>query len=940
MNKIIYLLLLLGLIYPKDFICHEDSEEFYCRDEFQSMSLKDKIAQMIIVRIDGEFHNNENWRKKNIMRLIKNKHIGGLATYTGSVHGTFYNLKEFQETSNIPLFIAADYERGVGQFLDDGTLFPSNMAVAATDNPENAYKQGEISAIEAKAIGVNMIFAPVLDINNNPDNPIINFRSYGDNAETVMKFSLPYIEGIQNQGIIACGKHFPGHGDTDTDSHTSLPVINKKTKDLFNEELLPFKNACLKGIRSIMVAHILFPDLDKDNPATFSKKITENILRNRWNYDGLIITDGLEMGALSSYTWHGEVAVRAVEAGADILLLPVDNDEAINSIFKAVKSGRISASRIEQSFNRIINEKEKAGLFTNKNNKWNIVEDKVEIYKHTKVSKNIANQSITLVKNDDNIIPLDIKKHDKVTHIMLSMDEGIRSRFTSYASNIKKTHGNVEEIVIHDKLSRLAIKDVLQKVKKTDLVIISMLIRIKMDKGVSTIDETHNELIKKISKLNIPIVGLSFGSPYLPEYKNIDSYICTYGYGSISLNAASDAIFGRIDINGKLPINLNEKYKRGHGISIKKLSNVFKKHLNMDLESFSFIEYAINDSIFPGAQLFISKGNKVLVNRGFGALSDDIDSPEVTTNTIYDVASLTKVLSTIPVTMKFIEKKKLSLNYLISDFYPEYSVPDKKDISIRHLLTHTSGLKDYVEYYKFKNFNRKKIIKDIVGMPLEYKPDSNTIYSDLGMILMLDIIERVTGAKLDYLSNKYFYKPLGMKNTFFNPPQELIDNIAPTEDDNYFRKKLLKGVVHDENAYLLGGVSGHAGLFSTAEDIGIYSKMLIDGGYHLGTRYFTRNMIAQFTKRQNITKNSDYALGWDTPSQNGKSSAGDYFSKLSFGHLGFTGTSMWIDPENEIIVVLLTNRVYPTRNKENIKSKMYHFRRDFHNNVMKEILGF
>ena len=544
------------------------------------------------------------------------------------------------------------------------------------------------------------------------------------------------------------------------------------------------------------------------------------------------------------------------------------------------------------------------------------------------------------MKNDDNIIPLDIKKHDKVTHIMLSMDEGIRSRFTSYASNIKKTHGNVEEIVIHDKLSRLAIKDVLQKVKKTDLVIISMLIRIKMDKGVSTIDETHNELIKKISKLNIPIVGLSFGSPYLPEYKNIDSYICTYGYGSISLNAASDAIFGRIDINGKLPINLNEKYKRGHGISIKKLSNVFKKHLNMDLESFSFIEYAINDSIFPGAQLFISKGNKVLVNRGFGALSDDIDSPEVTTNTIYDVASLTKVLSTIPVTMKFIEKKKLSLNYLISDFYPEYSVPDKKDISIRHLLTHTSGLKDYVEYYKFKNFNRKKIIKDIVGMPLEYKPDSNTIYSDLGMILMLDIIERVTGAKLDYLSNKYFYKPLGMKNTFFNPPQELIDNIAPTEDDNYFRKKLLKGVVHDENAYLLGGVSGHAGLFSTAEDIGIYSKMLIDGGYHLGTRYFTRNMIAQFTKRQNITKNSDYALGWDTPSQNGKSSAGDYFSKLSFGHLGFTGTSMWIDPENEIIVVLLTNRVYPTRNKENIKSKMYHFRRDFHNNVMKEILGF
>ena len=978
MNKIIYLLLLLGLIYPKDFICSENSKEFYCRDEFQSMSLKDKIAQMIIIRIDGGFHNNENWHKKNVMRLIENKHIGGLATYTGSVHGTFYNLKEFQETSNIPLFVAADYERGIGQFLDNGTLFPSNMAVAATGNPNNAYKQGEITAIEAKTIGVNMIFAPVLDINNNPNNPIINFRSYGDNAETVIKFSSPYIKGIQSKNIIACGKHFPGHGDTKTDSHTSLPIINKNSEDLFNEELLPFKNACLEGVRSIMVAHVLFPDLDKDNPATFSKKIIKNILRDTWNYDGLIITDGLEMGALSGYAWHGEVAVRAVEAGADILLLPLDNDEAINSIFKAVKSGRISVSRIEQSFNRIINEKEKAGLFKNENNpfkgdtekikifqtdndlnadglwgpasqrkykevikennQWNIVEDKVGIYKHTKVAKNIAEQSITLVKNNKDIIPIDIKKYDKITHIMLSMDEGIRSRFKRYASNIKKTHGNVEEIIIHDKLSQLAIKDVLQKVKKTDLIIISMLIRIKMDKGVSTIDETHNELIKKIGKLNIPILGLSFGSPYLPEYRNLDSYVCTYGYGSVSLDAASDAIFGRIDINGKLPITLNEKYEKGHGISINKVSDSFKERLNMNLESFKFIQQAINDSIFPGAQLFVSKGEKVIVNKGFGTLSYDSNTKAVTPNTIYDVASLTKVLATTPIVMKFIEKKKLSLNYLISDFYPEYNVPDKKSITIRHLLTHTSGLKGYIEYYKFKNFNRQEIIKDIVKNSLEYLPDSRTVYSDLGMILMLDIIERVTGAKLDYLSNKYFYKPLGMKNTFFNPPKDLVEYIAPTENDDYFRHKLLKGIVHDENAYLLGGISGHAGLFSTAEDIGAYCKMLIDGGYHLGTRYFTKDMIEQFTKRQNITENSDYALGWDTPSQNGKSSAGDYFSKSSFGHLGFTGTSMWVDPENEIIVILLTNRVYPTRNKKNIKNRMKLFRREFHNKLMMEIL--
>ena len=938
MIKFFYFFLLLSFIYTDSFICNESSKDFYCQDRFQSMDIEDKIAQMIMIRIDGEFHNNEHWRKKNVRRLIKNKKIGGLITYTGSIHGTFYNLKEFQKISNIPLFIAADYERGIGQFID-GTLFPSNMAIAATNNPENAFKQGEITAIESKAVGVNMVFAPVLDINNNPSNPIINFRSYGDNPDIVSKFSLPYIKGLQSENVIACGKHFPGHGDTDTDSHTSLPIINKSSDDLFNQELLPFKMACSDGIKSIMVAHVLFPELDKNNPATFSKKITKGILRDNWNYDGLIITDALEMGALSSYTWHGESAVRAVEAGADIVLLPLDTDEAINSILKAVESGRISIERIEESFNRIINAKEKAGLFNNSTN-WNSVEQNVKIYQHTKISKKIANESITLVKNEKDIIPISPSKYDKITHLMLSMDEGVHSRFKSYASKISKTHGNVQDIVVNEKLSRLATKDILKKIKNSDLIIISMLIRIKMDKGISTIDKTHNDLIAKINRLNIPVLGISFGSPYLPEYKNLDSYLCTYGYGSISLNAARDAMFGRIDIGGKLPITLNEKYKLGYGISIKKISKVFKKDLDMELASFRLLREAINDSIFPGAQVFISKGDNIISSRGFGTLDYTDYSQIVDSNTIYDVASLTKVLSTTPIVMKFIEKKKLSLNYLLSDFYPSFKNHNKQNITIRHLLRHTSGLKSYIEYYRYKNFNREKIINDIVNIPLEYEPDSKTVYSDLGMILLLDIIEKVTGSSLENLSSKYFYRPLSMNNTFFNPSAEVIDRIAPTENDTYFRKQLLKGIVHDENAYLLGGVSGHAGLFSSAKDIGVYCKMLIDGGYQLGRRYFDKEMIEIFTKRQNITPGSDYALGWDTPSKNGKSSAGDYLSKTSFGHLGFTGTSMWVDPENEIIVVLLTNRVYPTRNKKNITRRMYDFRRNFHNSLTLEILNF
>jgi len=460
-----------------------------------------------------------------------------------------------------------------------------------------------------------------------------------------------------------------------------------------------------------------------------------------------------------------------------------------------------------------------------------------------------------------------------------------------------------------------------------------------MDKGISTIDSSHNDLITKISKMGIPIIGISFGSPYLPNYKYLDTYICTYGYGSVSLIAASNAIFGRISISGRLPVTLNNKYKSGHGLDIKRMSSIFKKNMEIDFSSTKTIIYnAINEGVFPGAQVFISKGDHILLNEGFGKTSNEKNAKNVTQNTIYDVASLTKILSTTPVVMKLIKKNRLDLDFPLKDFYSPYNSDDKRNITIRHLLTHTSGLKDYITYYKNPNMDRDSIIEDIINQDLEYKPDSNTVYSDLGMILLLDIVEKVTGSRLDKLSNRYFYSPLGMHSTMFNPSEDFLDRIAPTENDTYFRNKLLQGIVHDENAYILGGVSGHAGLFSNASDIGIFCKMLLDGGYYLGTRYFDTELINSFTRRKNIPEDSDRALGWDTPSQKG-STAGDYFSNDSYGHLGFTGTSVWSDPINNIIIVLLTNRVYPTRNKKNIQNKMYLFRRDFHNNVMKQILG-
>ena len=898
----------------------------------KDISLRDKISQMVMIRMDGNFHNNESWKKKDIEYFINKYKIGGLITFTGNIHGTFENIKYFQSISETPLFIASDYERGLGVFIN-GTLFPSNMAVAATGDKNYSYLQGKITAIEAKSIGVNFILAPVLDINNNKNNPIINFRSYGDNPEVVSEYGLSFIKGIQDQGLIACAKHYPGHGNTNTDSHTRLPIIDISKEELYNNELYPFKNAVLSGVKSIMTGHIVIPSIDQDNiPATFSKKIVNDILIKDWNFNGLVITDALEMGALTSNVWHGESAIKAIEAGADIILLPLNATSAIESIYTAVQSGRISLDRINYSYNKIIKQKEEMGLFSESYNNWIDVEKNIASSENRKIANKIAEKSITLVKNNKNIIPFNPNNYKKVTHLLLSTDNDLRQRLKSFARDIRYIHGNVNEIYVNDKLTSLGKQDILNKVKDSDVIIVSMLIRISMDKGLSTIDNSHNQLLSDLKSLNIPIIGVSFGSPYLPDYNHLDAYLCSYGYGSVSLKATTDALFGRKDISGELPINLNDIYKTGHGLKVKKNYKIYNSQLNIDLnESFDIIYTAISDSIFPGAQLFVSKGDKILINKSFGNHTYEKDSKIITNESIYDVASLTKVLSTTPVAMKLIQKKLLSLDFYLSDFYPEFNSGNKKEVTIRHLLTHSSGLPAYVEYYKINSINPElDIINDIVNLDLEYIPDEKMVYSDLGMILLYDIIKKVSNSDLDKLSNKYFYKPFNMTNTYFNPIND--DIVVPTEYDKHYRMKLIKGEVHDENAYILNGVSGHAGLFSNSTDIGTFSKFFLNEGVLLGRRYLKKDLIRTFTSKTKNPVNSDRALGWDTPSDRG-SSAGDYFSIGSYGHLGFTGTSLWIDPNEEIIIVFLTNRVYPTRENKGI----YNIRRELHNSIMTNI---
>ena len=760
----------------------------YKKPKLSNMTLDEKIAQMIMVRVSGNFYNNPSYSYDSIKELIQDYKVGGIIMFYADIHGAFHNINLFQSWSDIPLLVGSDYERGLGQWMDGGTLFPSNMAIAATEIKENAYKQGEVIAKEAKALGVHAVFAPVLDINNNPNNPIINLRSYSDSPNIVSEFGVSFIKGIQDQGIIACAKHFPGHGDTDIDSHTSLPTINVNKKNLYRNELVPFKAAVENNVKMIMAGHLIVPSLDpSQKPTTHSERILTGVLRKDLGFKGIIITDAMEMGALSSNISNDESVIRTIEAGSDIVLLPIDAISSIKAIKRAVKDGRISEKRIDKSVERILESKKNAGLF-NKGGfpNWHDIERLVGSNEHKRYARKVTAESITLVKDDKKTIPLKPEKINKLSYIVLSTDDNTKDYLKKFSRDITRTVDNVNEVFVNYKLDHYLINKIIDKVYNSDIILISSLVRISMNKGISTIDPSHLEFLKKLKeRTDKPIVLVSFGSPYMDSYNYFDAYITTYGYGPISVKAAADAVFGREKISGKLPIDLNAIYNKGTGLDrLKRISEFkIKKNNKYNLDSaFAVIDSAIQNEIFPGAQIFISKGEDIISHKGMGTYTYDKGSNKIDTSSIYDIASVTKVMSTVPLIMKLVEKKRLSVGSYVSEYYPDFINGNKKNIKIKHLLTHSSGIKGYIQYFKMAQINTEdEIIENIISRDLEFKPGSKFEYSDLGFILLKDIIEKANRSNFGNLASRWIYRPLGMSNTYFNPELYLKDRIVPTE---------------------------------------------------------------------------------------------------------------------------------------------------------------
>ncbi|UCH63175.1 MAG: serine hydrolase [Fidelibacterota bacterium] len=915
------------------------------------LTLRQQVAQMIIVRVEGYYYSSDNGYRKKVERWVADDQIGGLITFRGSVDGTFTNLQRFQRLAPLPLLVAADFEQGVGQQIEGATRFPSNMAMAATFNEENVYAQGRVTALEARGMGIHVAFAPVLDVNNNPNNPIINFRSYSDDPELVARMGSAFIRGAQEHGLMACAKHYPGHGNTSTDSHTSLPLIPGSRESLEQMELLPFKAAIDAGVGMVMVGHIAVPGLDDSNsPATQSNTITEDLLRGEYGFGGLIVTDGMEMGAISGGNWTGEAAVRSIEAGNDIILLPLYVDQTIDAVVQAVETGRVSQERIAASVNRILKLKEDLGLYEERLNLNRAdVQHSVGLAEFRTAARAAALESITLIKDKQNLIPLRPGRGKTLTHILISMDDDLMQRTITFSRNVEFTFGSkrVKTFFVNDQLSPTRIRELVNEAKTSSRTLVTALVRIHMDKGISTIDSTHKQLLEILSDENVSFVVVSFGSPYMPALDHIPAYLCAYGYGGVSMRAMSDAIFGRAPISGRLPVNLDAKHPRGSGINKEALTKVFGEMLRNspplrgDLSrAFAVLDSAIREKITPGAQVFVAKGGLILADTAFGHFTYPNEIPlegeealPVTTASIYDLASLTKVLVGGTLAMRLVDGRYLVLDEPVWHYIPSFRGRWKDRVTIRHLLTHTSGLPQYIEFWRM-GIKPDRVIDTICKTDLEFEPGTQVLYSGVGMILFSNLVELVAAQRLENLAWSWVLEPLMMESTGYNPPEEWLERIIPTEVDAQGRKGLIHGDVHDANANFMGGVSLHSGAFAPANQLAILGMLYLNGGVIYGRRLAQEETVDAFITPQILNDGSEsgWAMTWQLASAT--TEAGSLFSPSAFGHTGFTGTSIWIDPMTEVIVVLLTNRVYPSgENAERIRE----VRRRFHDEVILEV---
>jgi len=922
------------------------------------LTLDEKVGQMVMSRAYSYYYSSEADEYLRLERLVKERKIGGVIFFQGDVYETAVLSNRLQALAKLPLLVAGDYEWGVAMRIRRATRFPDPMALGATRDTTLAFDIGKATGEETRAIGVHINFAPVADVNVNPENPVINTRSFGEDPSLVADMSAAFADGLQSGGAMATAKHFPGHGDTQTDSHLNLPIVSHSRARLDSVELLPFKQLIAHGISSVMVAHLEVPALEGSSkaPATLSPAIITDVLRREMGFKGLVLTDAMDMGALVNGFGSDSAAVRAVEAGVDILLIPADEDAAMSAIVDAVRRGKIRETRIEESVRKILEYKWMLGLVQHRTVNLDSIPHVVASPAHLTVARKAARNSITLLK-DENCLPLRKNRSQRILAITIADAENYRTEIHRSSSpwpnepvgdyflaQLRRRSSTVQSLRLDPTSNTLDLRSIREKVRQSDIILYTIFSKARSASGqfglapeiVGLLDS-----IRSVSKsMNVSTVVVAMGSPYvLSAFPDYQAYLCSYSDCEASTEATVEALFGEIPTRGKLPVTIPKMFAYGAGLD--RLQATLRRDapesVGMIRDSLtkvdSAIARAIRDKAFPGAQALVVRDGAIVYSKSPGFLDYSTGSTAVDGATMYDLASLTKVIATTPAIMRLYEEGKIHFDDPVTKCIPEFDNHGKGAITIRNLLVHNGGMPAFKQLYRITR-SPQEVLDSVYQTELIYKTGDSTVYSDFDFIVLGKIVERITGVSLDRYVDSVFFKPLGMRSTMFNPPKSLWDDIAPTEFDSVVRHEIVRGTVHDENAYVLGGVSGHAGLFSTANDLAIFMQMIMNDGQYGGVQYIKPETIRLFTTK--VSEKSTRALGWDTKTMNGYSSAGSLFGPRTFGHTGFTGTSIWADPDKDLFVIFLTNRVHPTRSN----TKIMQVRPAVHDAVARAIVPF
>ena len=890
----------------------------------EHLTLEEKVAQLIFPSTTGTYQAEDSEPWKEVERFAVKRKVGGIVLSIGDVYEYAIQLNKLQKSVDVPLLIAADFEYGAAMRVHHATVFPHAMAIGATRNFRYAYEVGRAIAVEGRALGVQQNYAPTVDVNNNPRNPVINTRSFGDDVNLVSEMGAAYVKGTQDGGMIATIKHFPGHGDTDVDTHLRLMTLNSNKQRVETVEFPPFNAAIKAGAMSVMVGHIALPAYDTaaDSPATVSPRITTDLLRKQLQFDGLIVTDAMRMRGVSVRYGPGEASVLALKAGTDVVLMPGDLDVAMDAVLAAVKRGEISERRIDASVRKLLTMKQWAGLDRDRFVDVEHIARAVGTRDHELLALEIARKAVTVLGNKKGILPLTPVDARKLLDLVIADTEDPRVG-RNFHSLLRDRRNNLEFAKVDSRSNDGEIRSAWESAKSADLIVCQLHLFTRSGEMTGSVSRKQRDLLKRLATLHKPIVAVAFGNPYVAmEIPKADAYVCAYSDAEVMQQAAAEVLFAEEPALGKLPITIPGVYRYGDGIQYPKmkLRKGWPEEAGFTREGLQkvdeVVDQAIRDTAFPGAVLLIAKDGIIIHEKAYGSYDYGPYSKRVDVNTIFDLASVTKVISTTSAIMRLVGEGRIKLEDPVVKYFPKFGQNGKDHITIYNLMVHNSGLPAWRRFYDFCK-TPQCVLDSIFATPLIYKSGDSTIYSDLGLITIGKVIEKVTRKSLDRYVDSVFFKPLGMTNTMYNPREQLWSRVMPTEVDMFWRKTgvAVRGTVHDENALVLGGVSGHAGLFSTASDLAVMLQMELQGGTYGGARYVKEDVLRRFTTRQ--SEKSSRGIGWDTK-MSAQGWSGTLLSTKTWLHTGFTGTSVVTDPTRNLIVVFLTNRVYPTRANQKI----------------------